>query len=257
MRREIVDHELELVHERLAQHQVLGPHVALVVRQEVAQAEMLGDVRVLVLRRYFDESLGILVGVGPRPPPLTRPVADAVVADRPAILRGERNQGDERERAPHDVLGGVEHTGPVFGNCIAEESLENREREQARRAEQPETELAASTEQRVRSDRADRVGQRTPGRRGRVRKRIRDERGRDARDERGNCYRDQRIACDRAPSRRPQVLLVYQLPSLATRLAAPQQHRLTALRAGLVSRLALYKEPPRFRAEERVTLLIL
>jgi hypothetical protein len=47
---QVVDQELELVDQVLRAAQVLGPHVLLVVREEVAQPEVLGDLRVLVLR---------------------------------------------------------------------------------------------------------------------------------------------------------------------------------------------------------------
>ena len=40
---EVIDDELELVDQNFTQHQVLGPHVLLIVGQEVPEPKMLGD----------------------------------------------------------------------------------------------------------------------------------------------------------------------------------------------------------------------
>ena len=43
---EILNHQLELVEQRLAQNQVLRPDVCLIVREKIVQLEMLGDAHV-------------------------------------------------------------------------------------------------------------------------------------------------------------------------------------------------------------------
>ena len=60
---EVFDYQLQLVEERLAEHDVLGPHVLLTVLDEVSEPEMLGHPGVFVLGCDFDEPIGILVGL--------------------------------------------------------------------------------------------------------------------------------------------------------------------------------------------------
>ena len=63
VRLEIFDHELQLVNQGFPEDHVLRPDVLLVVGQEVAQPEVLGDLEVLILGGDDDEAVGILVGV--------------------------------------------------------------------------------------------------------------------------------------------------------------------------------------------------
>src|SRR6478672_763367 len=108
VRLEVLDHELQLVDQRLAKHEVLWPNILLIVREEVAETEMLGYVGVLILRRHLDEAFRILVGFLRRAAmALVRPEPHAIVTDLPGRLLRERDHRDERERSPHDVFGGV------------------------------------------------------------------------------------------------------------------------------------------------------
>ena len=56
------EHQLELVQKARVQHNVLGPHVALIVmRHEVGELEMLGHLQVEILRPHFKEPGGPFV----------------------------------------------------------------------------------------------------------------------------------------------------------------------------------------------------
>src|SRR5439155_15951385 len=102
---EIRDYQLELVDEILVEDEVLGPHVLLIVREEVAEAEMLGDLHVLILRCHLDEPVGILIRVGKEAPSaLTRPETNAVQTDAAVLLVREGPQCDEGERLREEAV---------------------------------------------------------------------------------------------------------------------------------------------------------
>src|SRR6267378_583192 len=90
---EVVDHQLELVQQRLAENDVLRPDVFLVVGDEVPQPEMLGDPCVFVLGCDFDEPVWILVGFRSDAPLLLGPVAESVAVQPCSNLLPERAHG--------------------------------------------------------------------------------------------------------------------------------------------------------------------
>ena len=165
----------------------------------------------------------------------------------PAGFRRERDQRDERERSPHDVFGRLVDAGPGLVGGIAEEALEDREREEPRRAEQPEAELAAPAEQRVGNERA--------------RSRVVFARGRDwSAGARQAGRRDALTPCreaarqrsaeqrrNRAPTERARqfVWCIDVLPGNQTDGAEASSHGFACRPRS--SRLALYKEPPQMR----------
>jgi len=59
---QVFDDQLEFVEQRLAKNDILRPHFPPVLRDEVAQAEVLRDSGIFIVGRHFDEAVGILVG---------------------------------------------------------------------------------------------------------------------------------------------------------------------------------------------------
>src|SRR5476651_2116571 len=53
---QILDHQLELVEEWLAENDVLGPYIRLAVGNEIPQSEMLGHPRVFIVGCHFNEA---------------------------------------------------------------------------------------------------------------------------------------------------------------------------------------------------------
>ena len=96
---EIRNYELELVQKRLAKNEIFRPDLVLIMREKILETEMLGDPRVLVLRRDLDESFGILIRLGAEPSPLLGPESYPVSSYRPRNLVSERFHRDQRELA--------------------------------------------------------------------------------------------------------------------------------------------------------------
>jgi len=59
---QVFNHQLKLVQERLAEHDVLRPDLGLSVGDEIPEAEMLRHPSVFVIGRHFDEAVGVPVG---------------------------------------------------------------------------------------------------------------------------------------------------------------------------------------------------
>src|SRR5437867_4031004 len=105
-RLKIGQNELELVDELDLEHEVLGPNVRLVVREKVAQGEVLRDGRIGVIRGDLDEARRIRVGARQcllRADATTTtmalgwPVSDVIEAYAPTLLRAEGKHGDDAE----------------------------------------------------------------------------------------------------------------------------------------------------------------
>src|SRR5207244_13461540 len=99
---EVREHELQLVHVPNLEYQILGPHVGLVVREEILEPKVLGDPRVLILRRDLDEPFGIRIAIrrrlaGTARAALRGPVADVVQALAAVFLGAEWEERDEIE----------------------------------------------------------------------------------------------------------------------------------------------------------------
>src|SRR5688500_13510667 len=97
MTHHVLDDELQLVDELRVEHQVLRPHITLVLREEVPKAEVLGDLSVLILPRDLDEAIEARVRLRSNPAALEWPIAHPVAADAAFHLVGEGTQRDERE----------------------------------------------------------------------------------------------------------------------------------------------------------------
>src|SRR3977135_1918522 len=66
---EVLEHELVLVHQLHVDDDVFRPDVLLIVRQEILEPEVLGELSVLVLGRDFDESARWIVADSRFAPP--------------------------------------------------------------------------------------------------------------------------------------------------------------------------------------------
>jgi len=143
---EVLDDELQLVEKRLAQNDVLGPHICLVVREEVVKLKMLRDAHVFIVARHLDESRRILVGLGPKAAFLLRPVTHPVCAYRAGDFIAERLHRDHREAT--DLAGAGD-----FLNCrdelgrIAEIICEGGNPDIARREDEHRQKLPALARQ--------------------------------------------------------------------------------------------------------------
>ena len=78
---QILDDQLELVEQGLAQNDVLGPYVVLPVRDEVAEPEMLGHPGVFILGGHLDEAIGVLVRLGSQAALFLWPIPKAVAVE--------------------------------------------------------------------------------------------------------------------------------------------------------------------------------
>src|SRR5678816_808390 len=88
-------------------HEVLGPHALLVVREEVAQPEVVGYPGVLVLRRHLDEAAGRRVAApGPASALLAGPAPEVIQPDATALLGRARDEGYDAE-VGHRLEGGT------------------------------------------------------------------------------------------------------------------------------------------------------
>src|SRR5581483_1598454 len=96
---ELLNRQLELVEQCGVEQEILRPDVRLILREKVAKLEVLGNVRVRVLLRHFDESGWIRIRRLRRLAALEGPVAEIVEADSPALLFAEGNQRDDAEVA--------------------------------------------------------------------------------------------------------------------------------------------------------------
>src|SRR5262249_37063605 len=104
VRLQIGEHELELVDELLLKHEILWPHIGLVVREKIAELEVLGHRRIRVLFRHLDEARGGCIRtrrrlLGPDGARFAGPVAYVVKTDAPVLLRRERQHADDAEAA--------------------------------------------------------------------------------------------------------------------------------------------------------------
>ena len=117
MRLQIGENQFELVDQLWLKHQVLRPDVRLIVREKIAQLEVLRDRRVLILLRDLDESGRI--GVRPRgclctvPSLRARPASCRCsrVPTRPFFfaLNGSMEMRLKFGDRPHRVSDGQEH----------------------------------------------------------------------------------------------------------------------------------------------------
>src|SRR6202022_4111497 len=96
---QLLDGQLELVEQLRIEQQVYRPDIGLVLGQKIAQAEMLGDLGINVLRSHFDEPRRIVVGRRLRRAAalLEWPVAEVVEADASVLLFRKRDQRDQIE----------------------------------------------------------------------------------------------------------------------------------------------------------------
>src|SRR5690242_1518680 len=113
VRGKVLKHKLELVDELELQDKVLGPDVWLIMREKVAELEVLRDVGVRGIWRDLNEPGRIRVARGRclgrtdafAPRPLGRPITDVVEADFSAVLGVEGELSDDVEVG--DRLDGV------------------------------------------------------------------------------------------------------------------------------------------------------
>ena len=95
---QVLENELELIHELELEDEILRPDVRLIVSEEVTEHEVLGDVGIGVVLSDLNETGRVGVTRGGRLGwtdflalrPLRRPVADVIEADLPSALGAER-----------------------------------------------------------------------------------------------------------------------------------------------------------------------
>jgi hypothetical protein len=119
------------------------------LREEVAEAEVLGDVGVLVLRRDLDEPLGVRVGRGTGAALLGGPETDPVVRQAAVALQLEGQERDEGESATRGAVDQGERAALVAGNRVAEHALERRQDEIAAGHDEAGAQLPAPPAERV------------------------------------------------------------------------------------------------------------
>jgi hypothetical protein len=98
---EILEDELVLVHQLHVDDDVFGPDVLLIVRQEVLELEVLGELGILVLGSDFDEAARRIVIHARSSLSCRRPVPYVIEAESAAPLLGggtERNHAEIRQR---------------------------------------------------------------------------------------------------------------------------------------------------------------